>query len=157
MAHNPADRVFSDDYKKNAEMMDAELGTGKSFDLKARDISAGGRRCRLYFVNGFIKDAVCERVIAHLMAADGEKMRACESVEQFIAVASIPIRSALTRSTFPAPSLTPRQKLPPPITMPICAPRSMHFLTLSHTELTKSNSYPLPFFPARASPLILIR
>ncbi|MBQ4248719.1 MAG: spore germination protein [Clostridia bacterium] len=85
MAHNPADRVFSDDYKKNTAMMDAELGTDRSFDLKARDISAGGRRCRLYFVNGFIKDAVCERVIAHLMAADGEKLRACESVEQFIA------------------------------------------------------------------------
>ena len=66
------------------------------------------------------------------------------------------MRSALTRSTFPAPSLTPRQKLPPPMTMPTCTPASAAFFTAAQTEDTKSKSKPVFFSAASASPLILM-
>ena len=79
------------------------------------------------------------------------------TARQFIAVASMPIRSALTRSTFPAPSFTPRQKLPPPMTMPTCTPCSTQLFTVRQTRVTKSKSKPVFFSPARASPLILMR
>ena len=69
-------------------------------------------------------------------------------------VASIPILSALTRSTLPAPSLTPRQKLPPPMTTPTSTPMSTHFFTASHTLPITPKSRPLCFSPASASPLI---
>ncbi len=53
---------------------------------------------------------------------------------QFMAVASIPMWSARVRSMLPSPSLTPRQKLPPPMTIPTCTPMSTHCLITSHTR-----------------------
>ena len=82
--------------------------------------------------------------------------RTSANARQFIAVASIPIRSAETRSTWPAPSLTPRQKLPPPTTMPTSTPIWVHLLTVSQTFDMKSKSKPVFLSPASASPLILI-
>ncbi|MBR2742585.1 MAG: spore germination protein [Clostridia bacterium] len=84
MAKNPADRVFSGDFEANARIMDAELGVLKSFDMTTRTLDAGGIRLRIYFINGFIKDVICERVLSALMTADGEKIKACESLEKFI-------------------------------------------------------------------------
>ena len=72
---------------------------------------------------------------------------------EFITVASIPMASPWERCILSAPSFTPRQKLPPPITRPICTPRSRHCRMTSHTELITVKSRPRCASPARASPL----
>ena len=74
------------------------------------------------------------------------------------ASASMPIWSARVRSILPPPSLTPRQKLPPPTTMPISQPCSLHFLYRHRIPgRSRQNSGRNVLSPASASPLIFMR
>ena len=73
---------------------------------------------------------------------------------QFMAVASMPIWSARVRSMWPSPFLTPRQKLPPPMTTPTWTPMATHSLMTSATRPMTWKSRPKCLSPARASPLI---
>ena len=59
---------------------------------------------------------------------------------QFITVASIPIWSALVRSIVSL--VRPRQKLPPPITIPTSVPLSVSCLTCFATSITVASSNP---------------
>ena len=70
-------------------------------------------------------------------------------------VASIPILSARVRSILPL--VRPRQKLPPPTTMPIWTPRSYAFFTPPQMASMAASSKPMPFSPPSASPLIFRR
>ena len=76
--------------------------------------------------------------------------RASLTAMAFITVASIPILSASMRSILPEER--PRQKLPPPTTMPICAPRSYAALMPAQIEAMVASSKPVPFSPESASP-----
>ena len=59
---------FSNDFINNVTMLDNELRMSASYDLVGRDIFIGGKkRARLYFVDGFCKDELMERVMAYLM------------------------------------------------------------------------------------------
>jgi len=60
--------LFSDDLTRNAALLDELLGVGRSFDMVARDLYAGVRRCRVYTIDGYGDDAVIERVLGRLMA-----------------------------------------------------------------------------------------
>ena len=84
MAQNPAHWVFSGDHTDNTRIMDEQLKVDKSFDITTRAINAGGRECRIYFLNGFIKDLIFENVIQHLMCADKRSIAQCKSAKQFI-------------------------------------------------------------------------
>ena len=70
---------------------------------------------------------------------------------QFITVASMPIWSAFTRSI--SLLVRPRQKFPPPVTIPTSTPASTEIFTCLATSLTAVSSNPVFFGPARASPL----
>ena len=70
-----------------------------------------------------------------------------------MAVASIPMWSARVRLLIPRPSFKPRQKLPPPTTMPTCTPSPAQRATTSHTLSMTSKSKPRPASPPSASPL----
>lgn len=59
---------LSGDYTHNTRRLDTLLGVGRSFDVIARDLYVGRRRCRLYTIDGYGDDAVLERVIAHLLS-----------------------------------------------------------------------------------------
>lgn len=60
--------LLSRDFARNTARFDALLGVGRCFDMIARDLVAGGRRCRLYTVDGYGDDAVIERIISFLLA-----------------------------------------------------------------------------------------
>ena len=81
--------------------------------------------------------------------------RASLTASAFITVASMPILSASMRSILPLER--PRQKLPPPTTMPIWAPRSWAALMPAQMEAMVSSSKPVPLGPERASPLTFSR
>ena len=70
------------DFAANRERLDALLGKGRCFDLIARDLLAGGRRCRVYSIDGYGDDAVLERVIAHLLSL--ESTAGAETMQSFI-------------------------------------------------------------------------
>ncbi len=53
-------------FELDVRTLDALLGVERCFDMIARDLVAGGRRCRLYVVDGYGDDAVLERMIGFL-------------------------------------------------------------------------------------------
>ena len=73
---------LSADFDRNAAALDALLGVGRSCDLIARDLLAGGRRCRLYTVDGYGDDAVLERVIGFLLSLPST--REAGSMQDFV-------------------------------------------------------------------------
>ncbi|WP_425484657.1 spore germination protein [Kroppenstedtia pulmonis] len=52
--------------EKNSAFLDEILGVGKSFDIVGRDLVYGGKKFRLYFVDGFAKDDVMNRIMEYL-------------------------------------------------------------------------------------------
>ncbi len=48
-------------------MLETKMRMSASFDLVGRDIIIGKKRIRLYFIDGFCKDELMERVMAYLM------------------------------------------------------------------------------------------
>ena len=53
-------------YDKWTEYLDGELKPDKSFDIIKRELEIGGRRAALYFIDGFIKDDVYEKILEFL-------------------------------------------------------------------------------------------
>ena len=64
-------------YQDNGARFDGLLGVGRSCDLVSRDYVIGGRRARLWVIDGYGKDATLERMGAFwlsLTAADVEPL-----------------------------------------------------------------------------------
>ncbi len=53
--------------REDREKLDQLLGVGKNFDVINRDIEIGGRRGRLYVIDGYGDDGVIERLTAFLL------------------------------------------------------------------------------------------
>ena len=61
------------DYDTRTAQLDDLLGVGRNFDMVGREISVGGRRGRLWVVNGYAEDALIERMIGRLLAVGSLK------------------------------------------------------------------------------------
>ena len=76
---------LSKSLEKNKEMMGKALPLDKSFDLISREIEIGGVMSAFYFIDGFIKDEVVEKMIAGFQKITPEKMKTAKSASEFIA------------------------------------------------------------------------
>ena len=45
--------TFSKDYMENVQVLDGLLGVGRSCDMVSRDYLIGGRRARLWVIDGY--------------------------------------------------------------------------------------------------------
>ena len=81
--------LFSKDFDHNAKQLDRVLGVGRSFDIVARDLYAGRRRCRVYNIDGYSDSAVVERVLAHLqnVSSTVEAQDMQEFIERYVSFA----------------------------------------------------------------------
>jgi len=61
-------------FEENAAWLDATLGVGRSCDIVSRDYIIGGRRARLWVVDGFGMDATLERMGAFWLTLTPEKV-----------------------------------------------------------------------------------
>ena len=61
------------DYDTRTAQLDDLLGVGRNFDMVGREVSVGGRRARLWGVNGYAEDALIERMIGRLLAVGSLK------------------------------------------------------------------------------------
>lgn len=52
--------------RKNIEVLNPALGVKKSFDVICRELHYGGKDMALYFVDGFAKDDIMNRIMDHL-------------------------------------------------------------------------------------------
>lgn len=76
------------EFVEKCRMLDALLGVGRSFDMVGRDLCVGGRRGRLWVVNGYAEDALLERAVERLQAAPPLEQRSTpeELVERYVTV-----------------------------------------------------------------------
>ena len=56
--------LFSANYEENTRALDDLLGVGRCFDMISRDLYVGGRRARMWVVDGYGDDAVIERMLS---------------------------------------------------------------------------------------------
>ena len=67
---------FSKDFEVNKKRMDEILHIKKSFDLLYRVVTIGGKKACVYFVDGFCKDEVMEKILEFLYKITPEEMPA---------------------------------------------------------------------------------
>lgn len=68
---------LTSNYAANAAELDLLLGVGRSCDMVSRDYVIGGRRARLWVVDGFGSDSIIERMGAFwLTLKPGARSRA---------------------------------------------------------------------------------
>lgn len=63
--------------------LDGELKPDKSFDIIKRELEIGGRRAALYFIDGFIKDEVYEKILEFLYKQTPEDIDTITDMTQF--------------------------------------------------------------------------
>ena len=55
------------EFERRCAALDEQLGVGRSFDMVGRSLVIGGRRAKLWVVNGYAQDSMLERIIAAWM------------------------------------------------------------------------------------------
>ena len=62
---------FSASFTDNIAAMDAYLAPDKSFDLIKRRLLVGGDTLVFYYIDGFVKDAIMQRLMQYFLGLDG--------------------------------------------------------------------------------------
>lgn len=70
----PEKTEFSKDFEKNKQRIDTLLQIDKSFDLLYRVVTIGGKKACFYFIDGFCKDEVMEKILEFLYKITAEEM-----------------------------------------------------------------------------------
>ena len=61
---------LSEHHEENVRALDELLGVGRCFDMISRDLCVGGKRARLWVVDGYGDDAVIERMLSFWLALE---------------------------------------------------------------------------------------
>lgn len=64
-------KKFSTDYKENVATVDALLRVDQNFDILKKVLTVGKDEIILYFIDGFIKDTVMQKLMMHFLSLDG--------------------------------------------------------------------------------------
>ena len=71
-------------YQDNVARFDELLGVGRSCDMVARDFRLGGRRARIWVVDGYGRDAILERMGAFWLGIPAEGLKTISKMRDFI-------------------------------------------------------------------------
>ena len=75
---------ISNDYWENVRVLDGLLGVGRSCDIVSRDYLIGGRRARLWVVDGFGSDSILERMGAFWLTLKPENVVSLTEMQDFL-------------------------------------------------------------------------
>ena len=75
---------ISNDYRENVRVLDGLLGVGRSCDMVSRDYLIGGRRARLWEVDGFGSDSILERMGAFWLTLKPENVVGLTEMQDFL-------------------------------------------------------------------------
>ena len=75
---------ISNDYQENVRVLDGLLGVGRSCDMVSRDYLIGGRRARLWVVDGFGSDSILERMGAFWLTLKPENVVGLTEMQDFL-------------------------------------------------------------------------
>ena len=76
--------TLSEHYMDNVAWFDHTLGVGRSSDMVSRDYVIGGRRARIWVVDGYGKDGTLERMGAFWLRLGAEEVRDVTEMQTFI-------------------------------------------------------------------------
>lgn len=71
------------DYAGNLRTLDGLLRINESFDIVGREFTTGSRRAKLYFIDGFAKDEVMEKILEYLMGLSPGDTEPAEDASQY--------------------------------------------------------------------------
>ena len=74
---------LSDNYMENVRLFDQALGVGRSVDMVSRDYVIGGRRARLWVVDGYGKDETLERMGAFWLSQPQNALEGLTEMQEF--------------------------------------------------------------------------
>lgn len=70
---------LTNDYKANVNLLSEQLRVQDSFDLIQKNIVFGGRNACIYFIDGFIKDDIMEKILEYWLSLPADSMHAMHS------------------------------------------------------------------------------
>ncbi|MFR9071571.1 MAG: spore germination protein, partial [Paraclostridium sp.] len=76
--------ILTKNIKKNVELMKEHLPLDKSFDVIQREVIIGEKSCYLFFIDGFIKDEVMERILSGFFKITSEDFKSIHELKDFI-------------------------------------------------------------------------
>ncbi len=76
--------MLGNDYEKNAEMLESILCPDESFDVVRRNITVCGKKFRMYFVDGLIKDETMLRIMDTLMGLQKLEGKSGTDMQSFL-------------------------------------------------------------------------
>lgn len=71
------------DFLQNKSLLDSSLRVEKSFDVIGRSIMIGGKKAVLYFIDGFVKDDIMEKIMEFIMSVKPEDIKDLVNAEDF--------------------------------------------------------------------------
>ena len=75
--------TLSDSYTENVRLFDEALGVGRSVDMVSRDYFIGGRRARIWVVDGYGKDETLERMGAFWLSQPANALEGLTDMQDF--------------------------------------------------------------------------
>ena len=75
---------LSGNLQTDRQELDRLLGVGANFDVINRDVEIGGRRGRLYVIDGYGDDGVIERVIAFLLGEGAMQAAKAQTMQELV-------------------------------------------------------------------------
>ena len=69
--------------EENRKLLDERLPAGKSFDILKRDLVIGGKNATMYFIDGFVKDAVVSKMITFFLSITPDQLQNIRTAEDF--------------------------------------------------------------------------
>ena len=70
-------------FSSRADHVESLLRVKESFDVIARKILVGGRDAVLFFIDGFVKDEVMEKILQYIMSLKAEEVKDISGAEVF--------------------------------------------------------------------------
>ena len=75
---------IGNNYQENVQWFDRTLGVGRSCDMVSRDLRIGGKRARVWVVDGFGGDAILERMGAFWLSLKPEAVEGLTDMQSFL-------------------------------------------------------------------------
>ncbi len=75
--------TLSGQFQADVKALDDILGVGRNYDITGRALVIGGKNAHFYFLDGYGKDQVIERVLSFLLALSPQQLDAANDMDQF--------------------------------------------------------------------------
>ncbi len=89
MSEKEQSAPLSSDYRANVDRLDALFRVKDNFDLIRKDLQVGHDRLTLYYIDGFVKDTVMQKLMMHFLSLEGldfpqEAWDATDTAQRFV-------------------------------------------------------------------------